>query len=166
MKPNPKICPIRRCRVCLGVKLKSEFVSYRMGQGRQEGQRFIDTICLSCMRLNSKIWRAISGKEYYDSRAPEFREKVARYVIRKRNATPLWADDELILEVYRLAELRTKLTGINWQVDHVEPLQADYVCGLHVEQNLQVIPAGINYSKRNRYSYRYKWSEFFKGPEC
>lgn len=69
---------------------------------------------------------------------------------KKLNATPAWANSFFISEAYRLAKLRTKATGFKWEVDHFYPLQSDLVCGLHVEHNLQVIPATLNRSKGNK----------------
>lgn len=66
-------------------------------------------------------------------------------------ATPAWANEFFIAEIYHLAQLRTKLTGIKWHVDHIVPLRSKRVCGLHVEHNLQVLPAAKNESKSNRY---------------
>ena len=68
----------------------------------------------------------------------------------KKNATPSWANRFFIREAYHLAKLRTEMTGFKWEVDHIYPLQSDVVCGLHVEHNLQVIPAVMNRSKGNR----------------
>lgn len=34
-------------------------------------------------------------------------------------------------------------------VDHIVPLQSNWVCGLHCEANLRVIPGAENESKRN-----------------
>ena len=79
------------------------------------------------------------------------RAKYKRYMTSKRNACPAWADQILIEEAYHLAQLRTKATGFQWHVDHIVPLQSPIVCGLHVENNLQVIPAAMNLSKSNRY---------------
>ena len=68
----------------------------------------------------------------------------------KLNAVPAWANHFFIEEIYDLARRRTAATGFEWHVDHIVPLQHPLVCGLHCEQNLQVIPATVNYSKGNR----------------
>jgi len=65
-------------------------------------------------------------------------------------ATPSWGNPFFIEEIYHLAQLRTKATGIKWHVDHIVPLKSKTVCGLHVEHNLRVIPAVQNISKGNR----------------
>ena len=36
------------------------------------------------------------------------------------------------------------------EVDHIIPLQGQFVSGLHVPENLRVIPRSINRSKRNK----------------
>lgn len=72
---------------------------------------------------------------------------------RKLNATPAW-DAELTefvaQEAAHLCALRAAATGFAWDVDHMIPLQARNACGLHVWNNLQVIPAQINRAKGNR----------------
>lgn len=69
---------------------------------------------------------------------------------KKRQATPKWRNSFFIVEAYRLAALRTKLTGIAWHVDHIVPLKSKIVSGLHVEHNLRVIPSVVNLIKGNR----------------
>lgn len=69
----------------------------------------------------------------------------------KLTATPGWNNPFFIAEAYELAELRTHVTGIRWNVDHIIPLRSPKVCGLHVHTNLQVIPEGENFRKSNRY---------------
>lgn len=67
--------------------------------------------------------------------------------------TPKWVGPEehwLIKEAYALAALRTKVMGFSWHVDHIVPLQGKIVSGLHVPNNLQVIPAVVNIRKGNR----------------
>ena len=77
-------------------------------------------------------------------------DTVKRKVI-KLSASPSWGNDFFIQEAYSLAQLRTKLFGFKWHVDHMVPLNSKLVCGLHAYTNLQVIPAIVNLTKRNFY---------------
>lgn len=75
----------------------------------------------------------------------------SRHRAEKLKATPAWANAFFIAEAYDLAQRRTKATGITWHVDHIVPLRSKLVCGLHVENNLQLLPAAENSSKGNRH---------------
>ena len=69
----------------------------------------------------------------------------------KLKACPRWANKFFMEEAYHLAALRTQATGFSWNVDHIVPLRSKVVCGLHCEQNMQVIPKAENATKGNRY---------------
>ena len=109
--------------------------------------------------------RAAIDKRWYVANPDKIREKSARYweehpesvnaKTAKRRATklqasPLWADKEAILDKYREAKRLSEETGIEYNVDHVVPLQHPLVCGLHVEHNLEAITAKQNQQKGNR----------------
>lgn len=63
-----------------------------------------------------------------------------------------WANRELILAFYRLAAQRARETGIPHEVDHIVPLLGKMVSGLHVEDNLRVVPRRINRLKSNHFA--------------
>ena len=103
-------------------------------------------------QANPEIIR--KARNAYTARNPaKTLASVRRRQARKLNATPAWANQFFIEEIYELARMRTqqKTGGIaEWQVDHIVPLQHPLVQGLHVEYNLQVIPALQNQQKGNR----------------
>lgn len=100
-------------------------------------------------------WRAEYGKAYererYKRRKHIVRASAKKYKADKLRACPQWANLFFIQEAYHLAAVRTKHTGYQWHVDHIVPLRSKSVCGLHVEHNLQVIPAAVNLRKQNFY---------------
>ena len=101
---------------------------------------------LEKMRVYGKHWR-IENKDKNCSKSNKYRSS-------KIKAVPVWVDKEhqwLIDEVYSLAKIRSEHTGILWHVDHIVPLQGKNVCGLHVIENLQVIPAKNNLRKGNKH---------------
>lgn len=65
---------------------------------------------------------------------------------------PAWANQFFIKEIYRLAQLRTRMIGVKHVVDHVIPIKHPLVCGLHVETNLRVVPELVNARKGNSFS--------------
>jgi len=97
-----------------------------------------------------KAYDAEWRKEYLQRRRDYFLAKTNVRRRRTRMAMPPWANKFFMEEAYRLATLRTQLTGIEWDVDHIVPILGRNVCGLHWEGNLQVIPRAVNQSKGNR----------------
>ena len=62
-------------------------------------------------------------------------------------ATPPWltaTHREALATIYRSATPED-------HVDHIVPLRNALVCGLHVPWNLQILPAGANMSKSNKW---------------
>jgi hypothetical protein len=72
---------------------------------------------------------------------------------RVKNACVMRGDkrcEKWLSSIYREARKTAKLTGAEIQVDHIVPLKAENVCGLHVPWNLQLVTRTYNCSKRNR----------------
>ena len=61
----------------------------------------------------------------------------------KLKAIPKWANLEKIKEIYKQCRK-------GYHVDHIIPLRGSNVCGLHVENNLQILKARDNILKSNR----------------
>lgn len=126
---------------------------------------------------NNKEHADAYGRAYYRDN-PDFRErlKVINSEYRKENralpkakakknsreskrratrlqAAPSWLSldqRKSIEEFYWLAQDLKCVSGQDYHVDHIVPLQGKNVCGLHVPWNLQILPSEINLSKSNR----------------
>ena len=79
--------------------------------------------------------------------------KVAEYTDRRctylKEAKPSWANDDAIKEIYLERDRLNALGEDVYHVDHIIPLLGENVCGLHCEDNLQVLTAEGNLKKRN-----------------
>lgn len=108
-------------------------------------------------RARTLAWKAANRERALEAgarwRANNFAKR-RQYQIERQaysaRAIPRWANQFFIDEIYDLARLRSKVTGQQWHVDHIVPLRSPKVCGLHVHDNLRVIPAVVNRVKGNR----------------
>jgi hypothetical protein len=69
---------------------------------------------------------------------------------KRKKREGLWSNRKLIKEFYILRDILSKKLRMEFEVDHVIPLQGDSVSGLHSHLNLQVIPKKINRTKSNK----------------
>ena len=86
------------------------------------------------------------AKECREKKPEQYRAYVNFRRKKLRKATPLWADLQAIRNIYQEAQIH-KLT-----VDHIIPLQGEFVSGLHVHNNLQLLPQSENFKKGNKYA--------------
>lgn len=81
-------------------------------------------------------------------------EETRRRRMHLKQATPSWItqeDKQLIKDIYTLSAVYNLHSGLKWHVDHILPLRGELVCGLHVPDNLQIIPATANIKKHNKH---------------
>jgi hypothetical protein len=107
-------------------------------------------------RARAKIWRdnnpdkcAEYASKYAKSHKGVVNTNTYRYRAKKLRAQPVWAKQDHIRGMYELCAL-FRSAGLDLHVDHIVPLQSKYVCGLHVENNLQLLHSTENVVKNNR----------------
>lgn len=105
---------------------------------------------MSDYRLLNKEHISQYNKKYQTENKDRFNAKNAKRKATKLQSTPDWVDLKVVMALYRIAAELTSL-GIPTHVDHIVPLQSDTVCGLHCEDNLQLLSASDNMSKGNRH---------------
>ena len=143
-----------------GKPCKRGHISERLVSGRG---------CMECYKVNSKSWyeknpeykknwykENFEYKNEYDKNwRKENPDKTAaqwqKYQTAKINRIPLWVDLKEIEKIYLKASYLTKEIGVQYDVDHIIPLQGKKVSGLHIESNLQVITHVANMKKGNRF---------------
>ena len=87
----------------------------------------------------------IRNKKNYAANPSAYTLAARNRELAKLQRTPSWANSEAIAFFY-------KHRPAGFHVDHIIPLQGKTVSGLHVETNLQWLPAFENGSKHNRFS--------------
>ena len=101
-------------------------------------------------RKNWQDWRKENveldrerNKKYAQKNPDVVRRKAAKRRANKKTQTPAWANLKEIARIYRECPE-------GYHVDHIYPLKSPIMCGLHVENNLQYLPAIDNIRKGNR----------------
>ena len=132
-------------------------------------ERNCDYKCNSCVaeyRVNNREKIAVKRAEYHIKNRERILAQNAEYQrnnpakanasTAKRHAakllrTPKWLNPAHWVEINAMYEYNEIMLG-DWEVDHIVPLQGEFVSGLHVPWNLQVLSQSENGSKSNRYT--------------
>lgn len=156
------------CSKCKQEKAFSEFYKHKGGKFGLRAQ------CISCRNVVSVKWtkenkesvakhRAKSESKpevksyrtnYRKTNSSHFNSKTAEYRASKIKATPSWLTEDhkkSIEDTYCLAKDCSLVSGNEYDVDHIIPLNGGNVCGLHVPWNLQVLPSDVNRKKSNKH---------------
>ncbi len=140
----------KNCSLCIRVldaeyiardpeKRKADIRAYgamRRANLTEEERRKGNLACLAWQKRNKAYCSANTSK----------------YEATKAKRTPVWSNLIEIQQFYKLSAELTERTKIPHHVDHIIPLRGELVSGLHVPNNLQVIPAYDNISKKNKFN--------------
>lgn len=161
-------CQILKTRAYAAINADKVRASIARARARyQERKPNAATLAKAAYRERNKELLREKGREYVARNKDAMREykrahrkekswiyaeEQRRRQFRKKQATPTWANIDAIQEIYASAAQMSRATGIKHAVDHIVPLVNELVCGLHVEENLQVITFSENSRKRNRFA--------------
>lgn len=160
-------------KICTRCKEEKPYEGFNKHIKSSDGRQ---SMCRPCTKEYNTKWRTENldkhnasnrksynlNKEKYVSKHKEWKlnnaSLVASYRAKRRasslNATPSWLTQEhhkQIADMYWLARDLEAISGQQYHVDHIVPLQGSNVCGLHVPWNLQVLPSDINIAKHNKH---------------
>lgn len=141
-----------QCVACDNLREKPE------EQRKKATKKYYESNKEKCMSATNK-WRKNSGMGYeYTKRSRIKNPGVMQFANAKRHAakmkrTPSWLNAGHWLEmesVYKYCSALRSI-GLDYEVDHVVPMQGQSVSGLHVPWNLQLMTASENSAKGNRF---------------
>lgn len=112
--------------------------AYRRGQRDLGKKRATDR----ARRLANPEKAKANMRAWYQANPGKVKANNAVRRSKKRQRYPAWADREAIASFYAACPP-------GFDVDHIYPLQGEQCSGLHVLENLQYLPAGINRGKSN-----------------
>ena len=108
--------------------------------------------------LNAKWYEKNKEKHLENSRAVYKNNKPRKLLDyyrreeRTKIATPPWVLKSDLLKFYKKAARLTEETGIQYEVDHIIPINHELVCGLNIPENLQIITQEENRKKSNKWN--------------
>ena len=152
---NNKTCPkcrkeyLKRWRNENRERTKIKDQKYRKEYYKKHKERLLE---------QNKKWKRKNHKrhlvlcsDWHKNNPGKSRALYAKQRAIKRQAFVSWANLEKIKEIYKEAARLTREKNIVHHVDHIYPLTSKYMCGLHVETNLQILTAEENIAKSNRW---------------
>jgi hypothetical protein len=103
-------------------------------------------------RVDNKEKMNLLCKKHYSKNKQYYFSKTAKRKLKIKERVPQWGiefTDFAFEEAFDLCKIKQKLFGVEYNVDHIVPLNGENVSGLHVWNNFAVITATENREKGN-----------------
>lgn len=129
---------MKRCYKC---KCSKELTYFHKNKANNDG---LEDICKPCTKIKNANWvKNNPNKAFLRHINKTLKKRIMKW---DRELTNLVTEEAALLR-----KLRKDVTGIDWEMDHIVPLNGKNVCGLHVWNNIQVITADENRQKSNKW---------------
>lgn len=162
---------LRKCKSCgLEAHTEEDLELFTKNKGTFYGRENTCRKCTSiknAITINSSIEKKqksrMAKSKYAKSEKGLLKSRVGLQHRRaiKRQATPSWVDSiELnkIAGLHHQAKYLEDITGYRWDVDHIYPSIHPTMCGLHIFNNLTLLPKQDNILKNNRLGYLHQYN--------
>jgi hypothetical protein len=119
----------------------------RQADLKRRARRDSDAVFAKYRRAQRAASNRASNKLNRGRKAAEW----AAWYADRLQRTPPWADLKAIKTIYDESHRVTKATGLEHHVDHIIPMRGKLVSGLHVAENLRVLPGPENLAKGSKF---------------
>jgi hypothetical protein len=145
------------CRKCYNILYK-QTEEYKVYKHEYDLKRFSEN--KERILSNCKVYYLANRDKELERRREHYLSNKGVYLHysklrkhKKSNATPIWLTKEhkdQICSLYKEARRLTELTGVQFAIDHIVPINGINVSGLHVPWNLQILTEYDNRTKSNK----------------
>lgn len=102
-------------------------------------------------RVKRRTQKNATGSKWRKAHRGEKSAEWAAWYADRLQRTPPWADLKAIRKIYEESHRITKETGLEHHVDHIIPMRGKLVSGLHIAENLRVLPGPENLAKGSKF---------------
>lgn len=144
----PRFVSDGRCETCRKENGKKYYGRYKSDVLSKRKKRYLknkdhEKQYMSQWRKNNREKCRKYGRSFIQRNPGYSTPYMANYRYKCAQATPHWVDEDALKQMYRNCP-----KGMH--VDHIIPINGEYVCGLHVPWNLQYLTPEENISKSNK----------------
>lgn len=143
-RKDTKLGVRKNCKVCVNATTAKSFSKIKDVKSSYDKERY------SAIKEKRKSQVSLWQKNNKD----KVNAIVAKNRASKIQRTPSWLDkyDDIVINfIYKTAKDIGDIMNMNFDVDHIVPLNGERVSGLHCPDNLQILPASVNRSKSNKW---------------